>query len=165
MDPDLKSCAMVAHHVQEEEDEIFVKAESINPEEMDGFCCIVKKNVLRPSVNKYLHFPESALRCVGKNAQSVVDFRKRPKFADYLTLFPMNGSIKRLTDKGLVSSLMAKLGCFLHSSALVSVAFDELQVGDKVSFDTRIRQERSQRHRANSVNQTAPMFRAVCMTI
>ncbi len=37
-------------------------------------------------MNKYLHFPESALRCVGKNAQSgnASISAKRPKFADNL---------------------------------------------------------------------------------
>ncbi len=50
----------------------------------------------------------------------------------------MNGSIKRLTDKGFgfITPDGEAKDVFFHSSALVGVAFDELQVGDKVSFDT-----------------------------
>lgn len=50
----------------------------------------------------------------------------------------MNGSIKRLTDKGF--GFIAPEGqdkdVFFHSSALVDVTFDELHVDDKVTFET-----------------------------
>lgn len=49
----------------------------------------------------------------------------------------MNGSIKRLTDRGF--GFIAPEGqdkdVFFHSSALVDVTFDELRDGDKVTFD------------------------------
>jgi CspA family cold shock protein len=50
----------------------------------------------------------------------------------------MNGTIKRLTDKGF--GFIAPEGqdkdLFFHSSGLVGVAFDQLKVGDAVSFET-----------------------------
>ncbi|MFA4818628.1 MAG: cold shock domain-containing protein [Patescibacteria group bacterium] len=50
----------------------------------------------------------------------------------------MNGSIKRLTDKGFgfITPEGQDKDLFFHSSALVDVTFDELHVDDKVSFDT-----------------------------
>ena len=49
----------------------------------------------------------------------------------------MNGTIKTLTDKGY--GFIAREGevkdLFFHSKDLVGVTFDELQVGDKVSFE------------------------------
>ena len=49
----------------------------------------------------------------------------------------MNGTIKTLTDKGY--GFIARDGetkdLFFHSKDLVGVTFDELQVGDKVSFE------------------------------
>jgi len=50
----------------------------------------------------------------------------------------MNGTIKRLTDKGF--GFIAPEGqdkdLFFHSSSLVGVTFDELKTGDAVSFET-----------------------------
>ncbi|MFH1711642.1 MAG: cold shock domain-containing protein [Patescibacteria group bacterium] len=50
----------------------------------------------------------------------------------------MNGTIKRLTDRGF--GFIAPEGedkdLFFHSTALVDVAFEELQEGDAVTFDT-----------------------------
>jgi cold shock protein len=50
----------------------------------------------------------------------------------------MTGTIKRLTDKGFgfITPEGQDKDLFFHSSALVGVTFDELRVGDKVSFDT-----------------------------
>jgi CspA family cold shock protein len=50
----------------------------------------------------------------------------------------MNGVIKRLTDKGFgfITPEGADKDVFFHTSALMNVAFDELRVGDMVSFDT-----------------------------
>lgn len=49
----------------------------------------------------------------------------------------MNGTIKTLTDKGF--GFIAREGeskdLFFHSSELVDVTFDELKVGDAVTFD------------------------------
>jgi len=50
----------------------------------------------------------------------------------------MNGTIKTLTDKGFgfIAAEGAEQEIFFHSSALVDVSFDELNVGDNVSFET-----------------------------
>ncbi|MGA3193352.1 MAG: cold shock domain-containing protein [Minisyncoccia bacterium] len=49
----------------------------------------------------------------------------------------MTGTIKTLTDKGF--GFIAREGepkdLFFHSNDLSGVAFDELKVGDKVSFE------------------------------
>lgn len=45
------------------------------------------------------------------------------------------GTIKRLTDKGFgFISTGAEKDLFFHSSGLVGVTFDQLQVGQRVSF-------------------------------
>lgn len=50
----------------------------------------------------------------------------------------MNGTIKRLTDKGFgfIAVEGEEKDLFFHSSALVDVTFEELREGDAVSFDT-----------------------------
>ena len=49
----------------------------------------------------------------------------------------MNGSIKTMTDKGFgFIAVEGEQDIFFHSSALVGVAFDELAVGDSVTFET-----------------------------
>ncbi len=50
----------------------------------------------------------------------------------------MNGTIKRLTEKGFgfITPEDNSKDVFFHSEALVDVTFDELKVGDKVSFET-----------------------------
>ncbi|MBI5370169.1 cold shock domain-containing protein [Candidatus Uhrbacteria bacterium] len=50
----------------------------------------------------------------------------------------MNGTIKRLTDKGFgfIAQDGAEKDLFFHSSALVGASFDELREGDAVTFDT-----------------------------
>ncbi|PIZ98792.1 MAG: cold-shock protein [Candidatus Komeilibacteria bacterium CG_4_10_14_0_2_um_filter_37_10] len=50
----------------------------------------------------------------------------------------MNGIIKRKTDKGFgfISVEGSDKDLFFHSNALVDVTFDELNEGDKVSFET-----------------------------
>lgn len=50
----------------------------------------------------------------------------------------MQGTIKRLTDKGFgfITPEGGAKDVFFHSSALVGVTFAELQVGDAVSFET-----------------------------
>ncbi len=50
----------------------------------------------------------------------------------------MTGTIKNLTDKGFgfITPEGQTKDVFFHSSALVDVTYDELEVGDKVSFDT-----------------------------
>ena len=50
----------------------------------------------------------------------------------------MTGTIKRLTDKGFgfIAQEGAEKDLFFHSSALVGVTFDELNVGDAVTFET-----------------------------
>ncbi len=49
----------------------------------------------------------------------------------------MNGTIKTLTDKGF--GFIAREGeskdLFFHSKSLVGVSFDELKVGDTVTFE------------------------------
>ncbi len=50
----------------------------------------------------------------------------------------MHGEIKRLTDKGFgfITPDGESKDVFFHSSALVDVTYDQLRVGDKVTFDT-----------------------------
>ena len=50
----------------------------------------------------------------------------------------MNGTIKRLADKGFgfITPDGADKDVFFHSSALIDVTFDQLKVGDMVSFET-----------------------------
>ncbi|OGG25004.1 cold-shock protein [Candidatus Gottesmanbacteria bacterium RIFCSPHIGHO2_12_FULL_40_13] len=49
----------------------------------------------------------------------------------------MNGTIKTKTDRGFgfISRDGEEKDLFFHSKDLVGVTFDELQVGDKVSFE------------------------------
>ena len=49
----------------------------------------------------------------------------------------MTGVIKRLTDRGFgfIAQEGAEKELFFHSTALVGVTFDELAVGDTVSFE------------------------------
>jgi len=49
----------------------------------------------------------------------------------------MNGTIKRLTDKGFgfIQAEGQEKDIFFHNSALSGVTFDELKEGDAVSFD------------------------------
>lgn len=49
----------------------------------------------------------------------------------------MTGSIKRLTDRGFgfIAPEGQEKDVFFHSTALVGASFEELQVGDKVSFE------------------------------
>ena len=49
----------------------------------------------------------------------------------------MNGTIKQLKERGFGFILQecAEKDLFFHSSALVGVEFNELQIGDKVTFD------------------------------
>ncbi len=50
----------------------------------------------------------------------------------------MTGTIKTLTDKGFgfISVENQEKEIFFHTSALVGVTYDELNVGDTVSFET-----------------------------
>ena len=50
----------------------------------------------------------------------------------------MTGTIKTLTDKGFgfITPDDEEKEIFFHSSALVGVTYDELNVGDTVSFET-----------------------------
>ncbi|MEK9152886.1 MAG: cold shock domain-containing protein [Patescibacteria group bacterium] len=50
----------------------------------------------------------------------------------------MTGTIKRLTDKGFgfITPDGQEKDVFFHSSALVGVTFNDLRVGDMVSFET-----------------------------
>ena len=50
----------------------------------------------------------------------------------------MNGTIKRLTDKGFgfITVEGDDKDLFFHSSSLIGVTFDELREGDVVAFDT-----------------------------
>ena len=50
----------------------------------------------------------------------------------------MTGTIKTLTDKGFgfIAAEGLEKEVFFHSSALVGVTYDELNVGDTVSFET-----------------------------
>lgn len=50
----------------------------------------------------------------------------------------MNGTIKRLTDKGFgfIAQDGEEKDLFFHSSALVGVSFEDLREGDAVTFDT-----------------------------
>ena len=51
----------------------------------------------------------------------------------------MNGTIKTLTDKnfGFISREGETKDLFFHSSELKGVTFDELKVGDKVTFEIK----------------------------
>jgi len=50
----------------------------------------------------------------------------------------MTGTIKTLTEKGFgfISAEGQEKEIFFHSSALVGVSYDQLAVGNSVSFDT-----------------------------
>jgi CspA family cold shock protein len=49
----------------------------------------------------------------------------------------MTGSIKTLTEKGFgFITVDGQKDIFFHTSALVGVTFDQLSVGQAVSFDT-----------------------------
>jgi cold shock protein len=50
----------------------------------------------------------------------------------------MNGTIKRLTDKGFgfIAVEGEEKDLFFHSSELVDVTFDELREGDALTFET-----------------------------
>ncbi|MDD5725874.1 MAG: cold shock domain-containing protein [Patescibacteria group bacterium] len=50
----------------------------------------------------------------------------------------MQGTIKSLTDKGFgfISQEGQDKDLFFHQTALVGVLFDELKVGDTVTFET-----------------------------
>ena len=61
------------------------------------------------------------------------------KFADLqIYISTMMGTIKTLTEKGFgfITPENGDKDLFFHSSALVDVMYDELSVGDKVSFET-----------------------------
>ena len=49
----------------------------------------------------------------------------------------MNGTIKTKTDRGFgfISRVGETKDLFFHSQDLVGITFDELQVGDAVTFD------------------------------
>ena len=51
----------------------------------------------------------------------------------------MNGEIKRLTDKGFgfITPEDGSKDVFFHTSALVGVSYNDLRVGDKVSFEVQ----------------------------
>ena len=51
----------------------------------------------------------------------------------------MNGVIKKKTDKGFgfITVEGQEKDMFFHSNSLVDVTFDELQEGDKVTFDVQ----------------------------
>lgn len=70
----------------------------------------------------------------------IVEFpRKRPclRIIHFVSLKPMTGTIKTLTDKGFgfISAEGQEKEVFFHSSALMDVTYPELKVGDTVSFD------------------------------
>jgi CspA family cold shock protein len=50
----------------------------------------------------------------------------------------MTGIIKKKTDKGFgfITSPESEKDFFFHSNGLVGVTFNDLQEGDKVTFDT-----------------------------
>lgn len=50
----------------------------------------------------------------------------------------MNGTIKRLTDKGFgfITAEGDDKDIFFHNSSLVGVTFEELQEGDAITFET-----------------------------
>ena len=50
----------------------------------------------------------------------------------------MNGTIKTLTEKGFgfITPEGGEKDVFFHNSALVGVMFNDLKVGDAVTFDT-----------------------------
>jgi CspA family cold shock protein len=50
----------------------------------------------------------------------------------------MTGTIKSLTDKnfGFIAVEGQEKDVFFHATSLVGVSFDELKVGDAVSFET-----------------------------
>jgi len=49
----------------------------------------------------------------------------------------MNGTIKTLTDRGFgFIAMEGEEDIFFHSSSLVDIEFDQLAVGDNVTFET-----------------------------
>ena len=51
----------------------------------------------------------------------------------------MNGVVKKKVDEkgfGFISSAELEKDHFFHSNSLVGMSFDEIQEGDKVSFET-----------------------------
>ncbi len=69
--------------------------------------------------------------------------RNESSFVDPCTLHftryfkPMNGSIKKLTDKGFgfIAQEGQEKDLFFHSNSLVGVQFNDLREGDMVSFE------------------------------
>lgn len=59
----------------------------------------------------------------------------------------MTGTIKSLTDKnfGFISQEGQDKDLFFHATSLVGVTFDELKVGDVVSFETDSSSEKGPR--------------------
>jgi CspA family cold shock protein len=60
-----------------------------------------------------------------------------PRFAEIINPHTMQGTIKRLTDRGFgfIAPEDGSADLFFHSTELVGVAFDELREGDKVTFE------------------------------
>ena len=76
------------------------------------------------------------IKCVRK----VVGFQHQSFLNLYLInkIKPMNGVIKKLTDKGFgfISSESLEKDLFFHSNSLVGVSYNELREGDAVTFDS-----------------------------
>lgn len=51
----------------------------------------------------------------------------------------MNGEIKRLTDKGFgfITPEDGSKDVFFHTSSLIGMSYNDLRVGDKVSFEVQ----------------------------
>lgn len=76
----------------------------------------------------------SSLCYTFKYARNIVEFQEH---LASITIINMQGTIKTLTEKGF--GFIAREGeskdLFFHNSELVGVTFDELQVGDAVTFE------------------------------
>ena len=69
-------------------------------------------------------------------ARTIVCELKPRNFLDSNLENTMEGTVKRVTDKGFgfIDDGSAK-DMFFHSSALVGISFDQLRVGQRVSYD------------------------------
>ena len=69
-------------------------------------------------------------------ARTIVRELKPRNFLDSNLENTMEGTVKRVTDKGFgfIDDGSAK-DMFFHSSALVGISFDQLRVGQRVSYD------------------------------
>jgi len=81
------------------------------------------------------HGTVSICKALGEDV--VESSAKRTHFADYVISRIMQGTIARLTDKGFgfITQQGGGKDVFFHSSVLVGATFNDLKVGDTVTFE------------------------------